>query len=142
MLLIMDLPVWHWMCMLKQDQFYNFFYFALCADSGIAGGGQRGNCPLAETLPPSPPHEITLCTEVYGEPQFWVPVSPPAHPWAPLAAPSFWKVWLHLWLLVNHSTEKLQNGFACKSMFELLSWKLINKTHLYFWLMIGKQYGN
>ena len=41
-------------------------------------GGGRGWCPLAETLPPScPPNEITFCTEVYGEPPFWVPVSPP-----------------------------------------------------------------
>ena len=37
------------------------------------------------TTPLSPPNEITLCTEVYREPPFWVPVSPPpVHPWAPL----------------------------------------------------------
>ena len=36
-------------------------------------------------------NEITLCTEVYGEPSFWVPVSPPAHPWAPLPPPHFEK---------------------------------------------------
>ena len=46
------------------------------------------------SAPSRPPNEITLCTEVYGEPPFWVPVrAPPAHPWAPLAAPSFWKAW-------------------------------------------------
>ena len=45
--------------------------------SGVARGSQGGDCPLAETLPPSCPHEITLCTEVYGESPFWVPVSPP-----------------------------------------------------------------
>ena len=36
--------------------------------SGVARGGQGGNQPLAETLPPSClPNEITLCTEVCGE---------------------------------------------------------------------------
>ena len=64
-----------------------------------AGGGGGGDRPLWQKLcPPScPPNEITFCTEVYGEPPFWVPVSPPAHPSAPLAAPSFWKVWLRPW---------------------------------------------
>ena len=45
--------------------------------SGVARWGQGGDHPLADTLPPSCPHEITLCTEVYGELPFWVPVSPP-----------------------------------------------------------------
>ena len=55
----------------------------------------RATAPWQKLCPPLvPPNEITLCTEVYGEPPFWVPVSPPAHPWAPLAIPSFWKVWL------------------------------------------------
>ena len=41
-------------------------------------GGQGDNRPLTENLPPScPPNKITLCTEVYGELPFWVPVSPP-----------------------------------------------------------------
>ena len=33
--------------------------------------------PWQKLCPLSPPNEITLCTEVYGEPPFWVPVSPP-----------------------------------------------------------------
>ena len=71
----------------------NLWFFPTA--SGVARGRQGGNHPLAETLPPPcPPNEITFCTEVYGEPPFWIPVSLPAHSSAPLAAPSFWKVWL------------------------------------------------
>ena len=41
--------------------------------------------PPSEAQPPlSPPNEMTLCTGFYGEPPFLSPV----------AAPSFWKVWL------------------------------------------------
>ena len=60
--------------------------------SGVGGQvGDRHHPPPAETLLPlpPPPNEITLCTEVYGEPPFWVPGSPPVHPWAPLPVPSF-----------------------------------------------------
>ena len=60
--------------------------------------GAGATTPRQKICPPRPPNEITLRTEVYGEPPFWVPVSPPAHPWAPLAAPSFWKVWLRPWV--------------------------------------------
>ena len=43
------------------------------------GRGCRGQLsPCRNSAPPlAPPNEITLCTEVYGEPPFWVPVSPP-----------------------------------------------------------------
>ena len=59
--------------------------------SGVARG-QGATAPWQELCPPLAPNEITLCTEVYGEPPFWVPVSPSlAHPWAPLAAPHFEK---------------------------------------------------
>ena len=36
--------------------------------------------PLVICCPLLPPNEITLCTEVYGEPPFWVPVRPPSPP--------------------------------------------------------------
>ena len=68
--------------------------------------GRGGRPPPGRNSAPSRPHEITLCTEVYGEPPFWVPVSPPAHPWAPLAAPSFWKAWLRPWQ--KPDTEQVQ----------------------------------
>ena len=46
---------------------------------------QRGGGMVGRTLPPCPPpNVITLCTEVYGEPPFWVPGSPP-----PLSPPCF-----------------------------------------------------
>ena len=55
--------------------------------------------PLSNVSAPPPglllPNEITLCTEVYGEPLFFESQSAgPAHPWAHLAGPSFWKFWL------------------------------------------------
>ena len=54
--------------------------------------GAGATTPLAETLPPLAPNEITLCTEVYGELPFWIPVCPPpAHSWAPLPPPHFEK---------------------------------------------------
>ena len=55
-------------------------------------GAGGATAPWQKLCPPScPPNEITLCTEVYGELPFWVPVTPPAHSWAPLAAPSICK---------------------------------------------------
>ena len=66
--------------------------------------GEGVTSPWQKVCPLSPPNEITLCTEVYGELPFWVPVSnSPAHPWAPLAAPSFWKVWLRPCILLRGS---------------------------------------
>ena len=71
--------------------------------SSDVAGGQGANRPRQKLCPPScPPNEITFCTEVYGELPFWVPVSPPAHPSAPLAAPSFWKVWLRPASIESH----------------------------------------
>ena len=58
------------------------------------GGRGGGDCPLWQKLCPplAPPNEITLCTEVYGEPPFWVPVSPPCSPLSPpLPPPHFEK---------------------------------------------------
>ena len=70
--------------------------------------GQGGAWALSvrSPVPPwSPPNKMTLCTRGCGEPPFWVPVSAlfpsPQHP---LAAPSFWKVWLHPWV----STQSLK----------------------------------
>ena len=55
--------------------------FCCYLDQEPSGGGRGVTTPLAETLPPScPPNEITFCTGVYGEPPFWVPVSPPLTP--------------------------------------------------------------
>ena len=75
-------------------------------------GGGRGNCPSLA------PNEITLCTEVYREPPFWVPVIPSVHPWAPLASHSFWKVWLRpcqdlfdLWIVRARSFQFVSRCF-------------------------------
>ena len=84
--------------------FKNTANSSLIPPSGIARGG-GGTAPCQKLCPP---HEITLCTEVYGESPFWVPVSPPAHPWAPFAAPSFWKVWLCPWSLLLHYSPEMQ----------------------------------
>ena len=82
--------------------------------SGVARGGRGATTHLAKTLPPFPPqNEITLCTEVYWELPFWFPVSPPpTHPWAPLAAPSIWKVWLRPCQGCKH--EMTQKGYRGK----------------------------
>ena len=55
--------------------------------SGVAGGGLP---PGRNSAHPLAPNEITLCTEVYGEPPFWGPVSPPPlTPEPPLPPPHF-----------------------------------------------------
>ena len=60
--------------------------------SRVARGGAGDNHPPdRNSAPLLPPNEITLCTEVDGEPPFWVPVSPPAHPSPPLPLPHFEK---------------------------------------------------
>ena len=59
--------------------------------------------PSRNSAPLSPPWNY-ICTDVYEEPPFWIPVSPsPTHPWALLAALSFWKVWLRPW---RHCTKQ------------------------------------
>ena len=100
---IWKLRLWSFQKCIKQEKLFLQFYSPFVLQGHISvelSGITRGTTTsLAETLPPSrPPNEIILCTEVYGELPFWVPVSPPTHPWAPLlAAPSFWKVWLCPW---------------------------------------------
>ena len=53
---------------------------------------------------------------------FWVPVSPPpAHSRAPLAVPSFWKVWLRPWVLVLVSyyiisSQRCNNTSRCRRL--------------------------
>ena len=57
---------------------------------GIARGGAGGESPLVRSSAPlHPPNEMTLFSGVYGEPPFWVPVSPPAC--LPLLPPHFEK---------------------------------------------------
>ena len=63
--------------------------------SGVARGGQG---------PPLPQNEITLCTEVYGELPFWVPVYPP--PCRPLILKS-----LATPLLTAHNWQKWKRIF-------------------------------
>ena len=46
--------------------------------SGVARGRGKWPPPGRHSAPPPYPNEITLCTEVYGEPPFWVPVSTPS----------------------------------------------------------------
>ena len=65
--------------------------------SGVARRGAGGDRPPGRNSAPScPPNEITLCTDYRG---LWraailSPSQPPCSPLSPLAAPSFWKVWL------------------------------------------------
>ena len=54
--------------------------------------GAEGRLPPGRNSAPLlPPNEITRCTEVYGEPPFWVPVSPLLTPEPPLPSPHFEK---------------------------------------------------
>ena len=50
-------------------------------------GGATAPSGRNSAPPPCPPNEITLCTEVYGELPFWVPVSPPCSPLSPPCRP-------------------------------------------------------
>ena len=79
--------------------------------------GQGGNCPLAETLPPScpPKWNYTLYRGLWRA-AILSPSLPPRSLVSPLAAPSFWKVWLrpcwfaHEWIHIlrvrKNSIEK------------------------------------
>ena len=60
--------------------------------SGVArGGGQLP--PWQKLCPPFPQWNYTF-TEIYGEPRFWVPVSPPCSPLSRPCRPLILKVWL------------------------------------------------
>ena len=76
--------IWNW-------QWHQSSFYSLTAVAKSGGGG--ATAPWQKLCPPLPQMKLYF-VEVYGELPFWVPVSTPAHSWAPLAAPSFWKVWL------------------------------------------------
>ena len=61
--------------------------------SSGGAGADGATAPWQKLYPLSPPNETTLCTEVYGEPPFWVQVSPtPCSPQGPpLPSPHFEK---------------------------------------------------
>ena len=60
---------------------------------------EGGHSPLAETLTPllPPKWNYTLYRGLWRAAILSPSQLPPAHPSAPLAAPSFWKVWLRPW---------------------------------------------
>ena len=83
-------------CWLFWDRAQNMLIFGRrCStplkENGLSGvaRGARGDCPPGRNSAPNscPPNEITLCTEVYGEPPFWVPVSPPPGALSPRCCP-------------------------------------------------------
>ena len=47
-----------------------------------------------------------------------------------------------LYCFVCDQSENYKNGSAGKCTFKFISWKLTNKSHSCFLLMIGKQCGN
>ena len=85
--------------MIHKIRFYKCVFEHLCVTVMVKfqWRSQRGVGgwlpPWQKLCPPLlPPNEITLCTEVYGEPPFWVPVSPPLlTPQPPLPPPHFEK---------------------------------------------------
>ena len=65
----------------------------LC-NSGVARGGRGRPPPWQKLCPLSPPKwNYTLCRGLWRT-AILSPSQPPTHLWAPLAAPSFWNVWL------------------------------------------------
>ena len=62
-------------------------FSSLLTIRGVARGGWGLELLSQKPGPLRPPHEITLCTGVYGRLPFWVPVSPPEFPLPP---PHFW----------------------------------------------------
>ena len=48
----------------------NFTSFLNSNCSGVARGAGEATAPDRNFAPLFPPHEITLCTEVYGDPPF------------------------------------------------------------------------
>ena len=83
-------------------------------------GGRGWLPPLAETLPPfCPPNEITLCTEVYGELPFWVPVNPPISPLSPPCRPLIMKSLATYELLI---TIQHPNQYICAAIAKVVNW--------------------
>ena len=101
------------------------FGFAIRKISCVTRGrGQELRPPPGRNSAPLlPPNEITFCTEVYGELPFWVPVSPPAHSWAPpcrhlflksLATP-LRKIWAFIWYPKIYYFRLSPGGWECYS---------------------------
>ena len=75
---------------------------SIAVGSGVARGGAGGaTAPLGRNSAPplAPQMKFHFVQRSMESRHFESRSAPPAHPSAPLAAPSFWKVWL-VWLLV------------------------------------------
>ena len=90
--------------------------------SGVVRGGQGGDGPLPETLPPLAPQMKLHFVQRSMESRHFESQSAPFSPLSPPCCPSFWKVWLHPCSNVT-DLDHLQNAYIFYPPF----WKHISK---------------
>ena len=73
---------------------YSSVQFVLLYSGITRGGGAGGNHPGRNSAPP-PPMKLHFVQRSMESRHFESQSAPLAHPWAPLAATSFWNIWLH-----------------------------------------------